>query len=94
MSEDTSPEAALRRTAERRVTAKAGFRTHALVYVLVNAGLVGINLMTSPRELWFQYPLFGWGIGLLAHGVAVYGVSPGSREAAVQREMERLRAGR
>ena len=93
MSEDTSPEAALRRTAERRVSAKAGFRTHALVYALVNAGLIGINLMSSREYLWFPYPLFGWGIGLLAHGVSVYGVNPGSREAAVHREMERLRRG-
>ena len=49
--------------------------------------------LTTPRELWFHYSLFGWGVGLLAHGVSVYGVSPGSREAAVQREMERLRRG-
>jgi hypothetical protein len=42
------------------------------VYVLVNLLLVGINLLT-PGRLWFYWPLLGWGIGLLAHFVAVKG---------------------
>ena len=86
-------DADLRRRAERRVAAKAGFHTHALTYVLVNAGLLGVNLMTSPHYLWVGWPMFGWGIGLAAHGLGVYGASPGRREDAVRREMERLRQG-
>ena len=93
MTDDAGPEAALRRTAERRVEAKAGFRTHALVFALVNLGLLAINLVTSPGRLWFAWPLFGWGIGLLAHGLSVYAANPTGREAAIRREMERLRGG-
>ena len=94
MAEDTSPEAALRRTAERRVAAKTGFKIHALVFVLVNLGLVAINLATTPDHLWFPWPMFGWGIGLLAHGLSVYAaVSPTAREAAIRREMDKLRGG-
>ncbi len=84
-------DADLRRRAERRVAAKAGFRIHALVYVLVNAGLLIVNLMTSPHYLWSAWPMFGWGIGLVAHGLGVYGANSGRREDAIRREMERMR---
>ncbi|MBV8592993.1 MAG: 2TM domain-containing protein [Caulobacteraceae bacterium] len=46
---------------------------------------------TSPRVLWFYWPLLGWGIGLGAHAIDVYGYGGAGRETAVQREMERLR---
>jgi hypothetical protein len=39
---------------------------HAGCYVLVNALLVAINL-SSGGDLWFQWPLLGWGIGLAYH---------------------------
>ncbi|MBA3811320.1 MAG: 2TM domain-containing protein [Caulobacteraceae bacterium] len=80
----------LRREAERRADAKLGFRTHALVYVLVNAGLAALNLLTSPGYLWFVWPLFGWGIGLAAHGFAVYASGGDRRERAVAAELAAL----
>lgn len=85
MSEDP-----LRREAERRADAKLGFRTHALVYVLVNAGLLAINLLTSPGTLWFYWPLIGWGVGLAAHGLAVYSGGAERREKAIAAEMAAL----
>ncbi|MBA7709967.1 hypothetical protein ES703_118894 [subsurface metagenome] len=51
-----------------------GFYVHLLVYITVNAGLFLINLVSSPGDWWFYWPLLGWGIGLLAHGVAVFGL--------------------
>lgn len=51
---------------------RTGFLIHAAVYATVNLGLLGINLLTSPQYLWFLFPVFGWGIGLLCHGAAVY----------------------
>jgi hypothetical protein len=39
---DTDAEADLRRKAERSADAKPGFRTHALVCVLVNLGLAAL----------------------------------------------------
>jgi hypothetical protein len=59
-------------TARRQVRALRGFYSHALVYLLVNAGLAAINLITSPGRIWFAFPLLGWGIGLLAHGLSVF----------------------
>jgi hypothetical protein len=59
--------------ARRRVQALRGFYIHLLVYVLVNAGLVLINLVASPGSWWFYWPMVGWGIGLLAHAAVVFG---------------------
>ena len=49
-----------------------GFFFHFSAYVLVNAILIAVNLLTTPDRLWFYWPLLGWGIGILAHGLAVY----------------------
>ena len=46
---------------------KKGFLTHLVVYVLVNAMLIVINFLYSPKIIWFFYPLIGWGIGITAH---------------------------
>ena len=60
--------------AKRRVGQLRGFYVHATVYVLVNALLITINLLASRDHIWFFYPLLGWGIGLLAHGLSVFGL--------------------
>lgn len=50
---------------------KRGFIVHSVVYALVNAMLITINLLYSPRVVWFFYPLIGWGIGLSMHYLGV-----------------------
>ena len=91
---DPTSEEDLRRRAVRRANAKLGFRSHLITFVLVNGGLAALNLVTSPQYLWFAWPMFGWGIGLVAHGVAVYGGGGDLREDMIAREMEALRAQR
>ena len=87
MSEDE-----MRRTAERRAHAKLGFRSHLVVYVIVNLGLAALNLGLSPQYLWFLWSAGGWGIGLVAHGASVYLDGSNLRERMIAKEMERLRA--
>ena len=60
--------------ARRRVEALTGFYIHASIYVIVNVGLFLINLFTGP-DWWVQWPIAGWGIGLIAHGIVVFGVN-------------------
>lgn len=84
------------RRAKARVEARLGFYRHATVYVLVNLFLVILNLTRSPEHLWFGWPMFGWGIGLLAHGYNVFSYRWNSarKEQMIQRELEReARAG-
>lgn len=61
--------------AKERVDDIIGFYIHLAVYGLINAGLLALNVMTDP-VWWVQWPILGWGIGLVAHGVAVFGRTP------------------
>jgi peptidoglycan biosynthesis protein MviN/MurJ (putative lipid II flippase) len=49
-----------------------GFFYHFSSYVIVNLILIAVNLLFTPQHIWFFWPLLGWGIGLLAHGLAVH----------------------
>jgi hypothetical protein len=60
--------------ARRRVEALTGFYVHAAIYVIVNAGLFFINLFTGP-DWWVQWPIAGWGVGVIAHGAVVFGIN-------------------
>lgn len=62
------------RKAKERVEELKGFYIHAAMYLLVNAALVVINLVTSPEYLWFVWPLLGWGVGVGAHAIGVFGI--------------------
>jgi hypothetical protein len=63
---------------------------HATVYAAVNVLLLAINLSTAPRHLWFQWPLLGWGIGLLAHAAAAFSLAGRRRESrATRRQLRR-----
>ncbi len=78
--------------ASKRVAAKMSFFLHLTVYVVVNLLLVAINLVASPHELWFYWPLFGWGIGLLFHGLSVFFFSrvDNLKERMIRKEMARI----
>jgi hypothetical protein len=58
--------------ARQRVKELKGFYTNVISYVCVNALLFLINLVTSPGHWWFQWVLFGWGIGVVAHAFTVF----------------------
>lgn len=82
----------LERRARRRVNAKIGFYTHALVFVLVNLGLFAINTMTGGYR-WSVWPLWGWGLGLAIHGIVVFAGlrGEGLRERMLADEIERIK---
>lgn len=82
----------VRRKASRKVGFRLGFYWHLAVFVLVNAGLAGINFSTSPGYLWFLWPLAGWGVGLALHAFGTLGAGDAREqmiEAEVQRELAR-----
>jgi hypothetical protein len=70
-----------------------GFYIHLAAYVGVNLLLMIINIMTAPGDLWFKWPLVGWGIGLFFHGLGVFTSPKGSsiKERMIEKEMENLR---
>ncbi len=78
----------IERLALRRAKAKLGWFTHAAIYAIVNLGLIGLSAANG--RTWAIYPLLGWGVGLLAHGVSVWMLPPGG--ALLGRLAERERA--
>lgn len=80
------------RDAKRHVERKIGFFIHLAVFVAVNAGLAAINLAYHPRVFWAVWPLFGWGIGLLFHALAVFLAAPRTswKQRMIERELKRI----
>jgi hypothetical protein len=60
------------REVRRQVHQLRGFYHHLAVFLLVNAGLIGINLLSSSSRLWFYWPLLGWGIWLALHSFSTF----------------------
>lgn len=62
--------------AQKRVEDLKGFYGNLSSYILVNTGLIILNLVTSPEHLWFYYPLLGWGLGVVLHAMSVFNYMP------------------
>ncbi len=71
---DDSADSYLR--AQKKVEDIKGFYGNLFSYVVVNAGLAILNLVTSPDHLWFFYPLIGWGVGVAIHAISVFNLMP------------------
>jgi len=80
------------RRAKRRVRLLRSFYIHLMLYASVMILLLIINLATSP-VWWVQWPFLGWGIGLAAHALAVFGfvgwLGPEWEERKIKELMER-----
>lgn len=78
-------------TAALRAEEKMGFFIHLTAQVLVNVMLATINLLRSPDQLWFYWPLGGWGIGIALHAWRVFS-SPNItriKKRLIERELTR-----
>ena len=78
--------------ARKRAGAKLGWYAHATVFTLVNLMVFGMSRYGFGDRPWSVYPLLGWGLGLVLHGISVFllGTGGGLRERMVQREREAL----
>jgi hypothetical protein len=80
-----------RAAARKRLEERRGFVPHLIVYLVVNAGLVLLWVMTGADALfWPIFPLLFWGVGLLMHGWNAF-VSRPITDADVDRELNRER---
>jgi len=62
------------RQARHRVKSIKGFYVHFSIFLLVMTLLLAINVATG-GVWWVQWPLLGWGIGIVAHAAAVFGLA-------------------
>lgn len=79
---------------------RVGFRVHLRSYLIVNAGLWLIYLLTNVSALaggtnrfffpWPLFPMLGWGIGLVSHYMAVY--RPQNERSQIEREYDKLKS--
>ncbi|HDR7786402.1 histidine kinase [Bacillus cereus] len=58
--------------AKKRVENLKAFYIHLALYILVNLMLFFINISSDSSKLWFLYPLAGWGIGIVIHGLTTF----------------------
>ncbi len=77
-------EAALRHVRKIR-----GFYAHLAQYVIVISGLTVLNLITSPKYFWAMWPAMGWGLGILFHGMRVFGKMPFMNADWEKRQVEK-----
>jgi hypothetical protein len=61
--------------AQQRVAEIEAFYIHLLSFVLVLAVLTAVNIYTS-GEWWVQWVFLGWGVGVLAHALALFAMKP------------------
>ena len=57
--------------ARKRVKELRDFYVHVAVYVVVNTGLVLLDLAQGDGLQWSYWVMIGWGIGLAAHAASV-----------------------
>lgn len=57
---------------------------HLAIFLVVNVGLITLNLVRTPDRYWFQWVLLGWGAGLLLNAYQVFGCcwTKGGRESS------------
>jgi hypothetical protein len=80
--------------AKKRVENLKAFYIHLIVFILVNAMLLFINLITDAGNWWFLYSLGAWGIGVIVHCVSTfaYGVFGANwEERKIKEYMEKER---
>ena len=85
------------RKAKKRVKDKKEFYQHLTSFIGVNISLFVINVVMSPRDIWFIYPLLFWGLALVFHYLSVFGL-PGTgklsaewEEQEIEMEVQKLR---
>lgn len=81
----------LQALAARRVDIKIGFLIHLGVFLAVNTGLAVLGLLKG-GSFHTPFPVWGWGIGLLAHafGTAISLAGPSLRERLLDAELAAL----
>lgn len=71
-NETTNAQTAQERIAFKQAQRLRAYYLHLLMYLVINAGCIAINLFTNPDQLWFFGTLLFWGLGLLVHTLTIF----------------------
>ncbi len=81
--------------AKRKVENKKGFYGHLSAYLAMSIFLLLVNLLTFHGDIWFFYPMIGWGIAVVIHYFSVFGfpfigaLDEDWEEREIQKELKR-----
>jgi len=75
--------------AKKRVKEIKSFYGNLISYCIVIPFLAIINLITSPKDIWFYFPMLGWGIGIIAHGMSVFAIGKNWEEKKIREILEK-----
>ena len=73
----------------RHVRKIRGFYGHLAKYVIVIGALAIFNFIKSPNYFWVIWPALGWGLGILFHGMRVFGTMPFMNADWEKRQVEK-----
>ena len=73
----------------RHVRKIRGFYSHVLRYVVIIGALTVFNLIKMPDRIWVIWPALGWGLGLVFHGMRVFGTMPFMNADWEKRQVEK-----
>jgi len=79
-----------REAARQRIQTRRDFGSHLVAYVVVNAFLVAVWLVTGAGYFWPIWVLGGWGVGLVLHAWDVFWRRP-ITDADIEAEISRRR---
>lgn len=89
VTEKTNDEDQAYERAQKRVKELKSFYGNLISYCIIIPFLIILNLITSPRNIWFYWPMLGWGIGLVAHGMSVFAIGKGWEEKKIREILEK-----
>ena len=75
--------------AAKRVEEHKGFYGNLISYCIFIPFLIFINYQTSPKYHWFWWPMLGWGIGVISHGIKTFGIGTDWEERQIKKYMEK-----
>lgn len=75
--------------AAKRVEELKGFYGNLISYCIFIPFLIFINYQTSPKYHWFWWPMLGWGIGVISHGIKTFGIGTDWEERQIKKYMEK-----
>ena len=89
MNTNNSNEQIAYQKAAKRVEELKGFYGNLISYCIFIPFLFLINWKTSPNYYWAFWPMFGWGIGVIAHGIQVFGIGRDWEEKHIKKFMQK-----
>lgn len=75
--------------ASKRVEELKGFYGNLISYCIFIPFLFFINWQTSPEYYWAFWPMFGWGIGVIAHAIQIFGIGKNWEDRQIRKFMEK-----